>query len=324
LSADDRAWLALAIMESGGPSTMARDLLSSRNPAAPAPDDWFASDSRDLALQLLAWTRLDPQSSVIDRLVAELLQSRRNGHWHTTQGNAWAVLALREYAERVEGTLMPATGRVGWAGQVRDFSLAANPQTFSALFPLAQGSAGSPLLLENPERRRLFTSVVIEARPAVAAQPRQDRGFGLWRAYHKIDDDGRLQSVASLHVGDRVLVSLTVEVHQPSHFVAIDDALPAVLEPMNPEFRSQQTSAIANAGGGLAQDWYSDHREFRADRALFFRDHIDAPGRYEIRYLARVRAAGSVSAPCAHVEEMYRPEHFGLSETVAIHAAPLE
>ena len=71
-------------------------------------------------------------------------------------------------------------------------------------------------------------------------------------------------------------------------------------------------------------EWRSDHREFRADRALFFSDHIYAAGRYEVRYLTRVRAAGTATAPGAKVEEMYHPEHFGLSETMTLTALPLE
>ncbi len=34
-----------------------------------------------------------------------------------------------------------------------------------------------------------------------------------------------------------------------------------------------------------------------------------------MRYVARVRAAGSVTAPSAKAEEMYHSEHCGLSET---------
>ena len=76
----------------------------------------------------------------------------------------------------------------------------------------------------------------------------------------------------------------------------MDDPLPAVFEAVVPEFKTQQTTALA-----LTQDWVSDHRELRTDRALFFSDWL-APGRHVIRYLARVRAAGTVTAPAARIE----------------------
>jgi uncharacterized protein YfaS (alpha-2-macroglobulin family) len=61
----------------------------------------------------------------------------------------------------------------------------------------------------------------------------------------------------------------------------------------------------------------------RTDRVLFFRDHAP-PGQYEIRYLARVRAAGTVTAPGTKAEEMYHPERFGLAETMRVTSLPLD
>ena len=324
LSSDNRALLALAIAECGGPAPMVAELLSSGAGAARSEMDWFACDSRDLALQLLAWTRHSPQDQKIDTLVAELTHSRQHGHWQTTQGNAWAVFALKEYADRVEGQIGAAGGRLAWAAQSREFALPNRPETFAAVFPIAREAADAPLTLSNPARHRLYTQVTVEARSQLAQQPRQDRGFGISRRYQRVDDDGQLHDITNLHVGDRVLVSLSVDVHQPAHYLAIDDALPAVLEPLNSEFKSQETSQAIAAKGSSDLPWYNDHREFRADRALFFRDHVETAGRYQIQYLTRVRAAGTVAAPCAKVEEMYHPERFGLSETMALTALPLE
>jgi alpha-2-macroglobulin len=165
----------------------------------------------------------------------------------------------------------------------------------------------------------LFTQVKLEARPVVGLQPRQDRGFLLQRSYQKLNDDGSLTKADSLGVGDRVLVTLQVEVRQPAHFVAVDDALPAIFEAMNPEFKTQAVRGVADLGG----DWASDYRELRHDRALFFCNHL-APGSYTLHYLARVRAAGEVTAPPARIEEMYHPDRFGLSEAVKIKSTALE
>jgi uncharacterized protein YfaS (alpha-2-macroglobulin family) len=324
LSTDNRALLALAIAENGGSAAMAAELLSSRTNTPRVDTDWFGCDSRDLALQLLAWTHVRPTDQKVDVLVTELTHSRIHGHWYTTQGNAWALLALKEYAERVEGKTIATEGRLTWASQSRPFSLPAKSETFATAFPIAREAAAAPLTLANPERHRLYTQVTLEARPTVARQPRQDRGFSIVRAYHRVDDDGKLQSTDTLHVGDRVLVTLSVDVHQPAHYLAIDDALPAVLEPLNPEFKSQETSRAVAASSLPYMNWHSDHREFRSDRALFFSDHVYLAGRYEIRYLTRVRAAGTATAPCAKVEEMYHPDRFGLSETMTLTALPLE
>jgi uncharacterized protein YfaS (alpha-2-macroglobulin family) len=74
-------------------------------------------------------------------------------------------------------------------------------------------------------------------------------------------------------------------------------------------------------GAGVANLWQADYREVRADRVLYFCDHLPA-GAYTFSYLARVRTAGSVTAPATKVEEMYRPERFGLSETARLASHP--
>ena len=92
-----------------------------------------------------------------------------------------------------------------------------------------------------------------------------------------------------------------------------------IFEAVNPEFKSQAT----RAGEALGLDWQGSHHELREDRALFFANYIP-PGEYTIRYLARVRAAGTATAPAAKVEEMYHPERFGLTETMQVTSLPLK
>ena len=101
--------------------------------------------------------------------------------------------------------------------------------------------------------------------------------------------------------------------------LVVDDPLPSLFEPLRPEFASRQAETVAD----LAEDWLSDYREFRQDRALFFRDRLPA-GRHQVRYLARVRAAGTAVAPSAKVEQMYRPESFGTTEAGQVTSLPLE
>ncbi len=102
LGPEDRALLALAIAESHGPDQMIGELL---RPAAvppqtsPPPFDCLA---REVAMRLLAWTLYRPDDVILDRLVGDLMRDQHQAHWVTTQGNAWALLALTEYARRVE------------------------------------------------------------------------------------------------------------------------------------------------------------------------------------------------------------------------------
>lgn len=285
-------------------------------------DEWFGCSARVASLRLLAWTLHRPGDPIVDQLVADLMGDQKSAHWLTTQGDAWALLALTEYSTRVEGKLHPAEGTLTWGGSSAPFKLGEEAGVFEQTFTSTPDLATTPLTLANPARSRLFATVKIEARSAVAQQPRQDRGFSLQRSYARLDDENQPQDLSNLRVGDRVLVTLRLALRQPAYYLAVDDALPSVFEAINPEFKTQQSQPGALPAGntaGFNDTWYSSYHELRADRALFFADWIGA-GQYTIRYLARVRAAGTVTAPSAKAEEMYHPERFGASGSVAVEA----
>nr|WP_237705420.1 hypothetical protein [Chthoniobacter flavus] len=171
----------------------------------------------------------------------------------------------------------------------------------------------------NPWKKRVFAEVLVESQPTSFVQPRQDRGYSIQRHYAKVEDDGTLRELKEPRIGDRVLVTLDITVHQPAHYVAVADPLPAIFEAVNPVFKSQETLA----GHTLGLDWESSNHELRDDRALFFADDLNS-GEYSIRYLARVRAAGTATAPSAKIEEMYHPERYGMTETVQLSSLPLK
>jgi uncharacterized protein YfaS (alpha-2-macroglobulin family) len=318
LSAEDRALVALAICESGGPAAMGEELLQSVDRPWNAESGCFGSPSRSAALQLLAWCRLRPDAPALEASVTSLLAQKRAGHWWTTQGNAWSLLALADYFQRVEGASKGADGQLSWGEAGGAFALGGKSQTFTTSFALAKSGA-TPLQLEKQSGGRIYTEVAVETRPQTLAQPRQDRGYSIQRRYARVEDDGSLTELAEPRVGDRVLVTLEIDVRQHATYVAVDDPLPANLEALNPAFKSQST----RAGEVLATSWVSDFRELRADRALFFANAI-APGRYTLRYLARVCAVGTATAPAAKIEEMYQPERFGTSGTVRVTSLALK
>jgi len=129
--------------------------------------------------------------------------------------------------------------------------------------------------------------------------------------------DGTSHPADDLEIGDLVAVTLDLTIPERSQYVAVDDPLPAVLEAINPKFKSQAQSAagVPQTDQVRINGWYSSHYELRRDRALFFADEIWSPGRYQLNYLTRVVAAGAATAPSAKIEIMYQPERYGLSGT---------
>ncbi len=312
LSRESRALLALTIMESGGPVSMVPPLLDAK---APAPDgySWFGGAARERAIQLLAWSRYQPKNAEVGRLTKELLGYRANGHWGTTQQNAWALFALARYYAAAESGDKNVKGTLVAGGKDEPFQLSEKTLAKTEAVAFAPQQPLGPLAVKNPAKGQLFGETRFIVRPPAEVQPRQDRGYAVSRTYRKLAEDGSLAEAKDLKVGDRVLVTLRVETTRPGHFVAIDDPLPAIFEAVNPAFQSREVAG----GDALARDGVSDYREMRADRVLYFCDHLPA-GAFTFRYLARVRSAGTTLAGPTKVEEMYRPERFGLGEATPV------
>ena len=323
LSAESRALLALAVLESNGPQEMVEELINSKMPAQPQGGYWFGSGERELAVRLMAWTRYRSQDPAVDTLAEELMHACKQGRWGNTQENAWALLALASYAAEVETGTKQFGGSLQYGGPADAFQLDDNKPLFATTHTIVpttpEQPQAQPLQLSNPDKGMVFTMVQLEGRPRAAKQPRQDRGYSIQRSYAKINDDNTQSEPKDWRVGDRVLITLRIEVRQAAHYLAVDDPLPAVFEAVNPVFKTQEM----NTGVDVERDCFSDFREIRTDRALFFADHI-RPGNYTIRYLARVCAAGKVTAPAAKIEEMYHPERFGMSATDEVTTNSLE
>jgi uncharacterized protein YfaS (alpha-2-macroglobulin family) len=317
LSSESRALLALAIHEAKGPAKMIDTLLDAKAPA-PESFSWFGGAARERAIQLLAWSQHKPRANEVARLTKELLAYRANGHWGTTQQNAWALLALARYYAAAEQGSPDVRGALDFDGREVPFQLSEQKPALSQAFAFAPEQPLTKLAALNPAKGKLFSEARFIVRPLVEAQPAQNRGYAVSRSYRKVGDDGTPQEAGELKVGDRVVVTLRVETTRPGHFVAIDDPLPAIFEAVNPAFKSREV-----AGEAATREWASDHREMRADRVLYFCDHLPA-GAYTFRYLARVRSAGTATAGPTKVEEMYRPERFGLGEATKLVSRALE
>jgi uncharacterized protein YfaS (alpha-2-macroglobulin family) len=312
LSHESRALLALAVLESRGPAAMIDELLDRRKPA-PETFSWYSGAARETAAELMAWSQYKPTVPEVSRLANELLRFRKGGRWHTTQENAWALMALARYFKNVEGGGNPARGSLVFNQAKIPFDVTQEHPSKTEKFEFDQAKPLSALRVENPQKAVLFADADFKAYPPLGDQPRQDRGFSVSRSYRKIGDDSALLEAVDLKVGDRILVTLRIELSRPARFVAIDDPFPSVFEAINPAF----VSRAVTEGEELANDSYSDYREMRADRVLIFCDSLPS-GAYTFRYLARIRSAGTAMAGSTKAEEMYRPERFGLSETMRV------
>ena len=142
---------------------------------------------------------------------------------------------------------------------------------------------------------------------------RVDRGFRIERVVKNLTDATRAGTPnAPLKLGDQLLITYRLNTRKLQNFVALEDALPAGVEVVNPnlaligKFYQLPPPDPQDRLLGL---WYS---EMRDRSALLYFDTVD-PGSGTYSILARATAAGTFRWPATQVAPMYDSRFSGLS-----------
>jgi uncharacterized protein YfaS (alpha-2-macroglobulin family) len=142
---------------------------------------------------------------------------------------------------------------------------------------------------------------------------RVDRGFRIERVVKNLTDPSRVgTSDAPLKLGDQLLITYRVYSRKLQNYVALEDALPAGLEIVNPDLALVGKFfqlPPADPQDRLLELSYS---EMRDRSALLYFDVFD-PGSGTYSVLARATAAGAFRWPATQVAPMYDTRFSGLS-----------
>lgn len=276
----------------------------------------MVSDVRATAELVQLLSAMDKDHAMLPRLARWLSNARGlNGHWGSTQQNAWGLLALSSYLEQVEGVPPNLSALIKVDGEARlRADLAgrkARAQTFTAMADLPQN--GAEVEVERQGQGRLHYNLRLSYAKRELPKTPLEQGFFVEREYERVDPAQLAQgkregTVASrANVGDYVRVTLRIAVPAGRRFVVIEDPVPAGLEPMS--FGLSTESQAAALALGLDHG-PSDHMELRDDKVVFAVTDL-SPGLYRYTYLTRAITTGQFVAPPARAEEMYHPETFG-------------
>lgn len=289
-------------------------------PVAPVWSHW-AGNGVNKALRLIVYTHLGLTQDA-EKIAQAMLTSRNGrGEWGNTFTNAWTLTSLAAYERSLKSTSQPLMAKVIWDTQTQPLSIPAHPGTAQVSFALNDKLSSAPLKVELPEGRDAFSRIQASAYPPARDFAGENKGYAIERTYQKLLDDGSMQPADNLRVGDMVVITLQIEIGGGDRYLAINDALPSVLEAINPEFDTQSERQGDQLPEGV-DAWFCDHREVRADRALFFTDYAPEKGKFQLRYLARVIGEGDTIAPSARIEAMYEPSKYGLSPTQRLRTLP--
>lgn len=344
LSAFGIAMLAVTVSEGGGDRSLLEPMLAEVNAQAQKSESqaWFdgkkkggwSMDSplRTHAAALLAYGTGSATNELSGKLLTGLLK-RKNGYgiWGNTQENVYGVMGVAKLAGSGAGAAAPAaTLTVGGKSVsmeqleavskgVRRYSVAGSAAG------VADGAAGNvKVALEKRGGTPTFVTARVRYEVPLTGDNRAAfaNGFVVKRTYETLE--GRSLEGKPIPLGSVVRVRVSLESKEKRNYVAVDDKLPAGLEPLNANLATTERLSLGEPTPATTQGLaVLSFQETRDSRVAFFADELPA-GAYEWVYLARATTPGRFVRPAAGAEAMYEPQVNGGSsiEDVVIAPAP--
>lgn len=277
---------------------------------------WMTSNTvtQSQALRLFIDQKTTPE--IIDKLLQNLLNLRRNGTWESSYNNAQALTALVEYSQ-----LQPTppnfrtTVKLGnqKLGEIR-FNSYQNP-SLQINIPMNQLPQGKrDLWLQKSGRGKLHYLVAYKYR-LQGNQPGRFNGLRVTREISKVNEEKMIQKIGmyaidkpiTLQSGQVFDIGLEVITDHPVDHVIIKDPLPAGFEAVD---NSLQTETLALQA--KADNWQLGYKTIYKDRIISYANHLE-PGVYSLHYLVRSVTPGTFIWPGAEAHLQYTPEEFGRS-----------
>jgi len=250
----------------------------------------YGTNFRDAAAVLTL--AVEAGSNAVDR---EALTDRISGSTAlSTQEATWALLAANALIDRA-----------GADGITIDGAAASGP-----LVKVLDAASTAPVLVKNTGADTTLT-VTTYGVPA-EAEPAGGTGYAIMRNYYTMD--GEPATLDGITVGTRLITVLEVTPFGRGEArLMVSDPLPAGFEIDNPNLISSTTEALS----GLGLETEVAHSEFRQDRFL---TAIDRYGNepFRLAYVVRAISPGTFHQPAASVEDMYRPDLTGRTDTGSV------
>ncbi len=283
------------------------------------------TDTRTTAIVLKALVELQPTNPLIPNVVRWLMIARQADAWETTQETAWAVMALTDWMQ-VTGELK---ANYTFNVSVNDKSIASNQQaspdtirqSVNLQIPvkdLLTGEVNKLTVNRTSGDGTLYYTAHLTAYLPVEQVKPLTRGLSITRSYSLITDKDR-KPITQAHVGDNILVTLTIVAPNDLDYVVINDPIPAGAEAVNPELA---TSGSVGKAPELRLDdplsrgwgwWWFSKTELRDDRTVLYATYLPK-GTYQFTYTLRAGLAGQYHVMPATGQEFYFPDVYGRSD----------
>ena len=256
----------------------------------------FGSMLRDSAALVTLASEGNAPRATVEAAVQRVDAARGLASQLSTQEQAWLVLAARAIGKESGSITLDVAGR---------------PQKGAFFQGLRASDLAGPFKVTNTGDTDARAVLSVSGAP-VTPEPAASRGFKIERLYYTLD--GQPGDIAKVTQNQRFAVVLRVTEAQPQFGrIIVADYLPAGFEIDNPRLVSSGETGKLN--------WIENavepvNAQFRDDRftAAFTRSKDDKTV-FTVAYVVRAVSPGRYVLPQAVVEDMYRPDRFGRTDT---------
>jgi uncharacterized protein YfaS (alpha-2-macroglobulin family) len=237
--------------------------------------------------------------TTIDTALTRVETARGLTAFTSTQEQAWLVLAARAMAKEAAGISLTVDG----AAHKGVYQRSVKADGFTA-----------PVTLANTGEGNVQAVVTVSGSP-LTPEPAAEHGLKIERSFFTLD--GQAADPAQAKQNQRFAVVLKVTDPNPQFArLIVADYLPAGFEIDNPRLVSSGDTGtlgwIANAAPPVSS-------QFRDDRfSAAFERRAGNPAVFSVAYVVRAVTPGKYILPQAMVEDMYRPDRFGRTDTGSI------
>ena len=262
------------------------------------------------ALLVQQWAQADARwQDDLPRIIQALVDVQVNGHWNTTVANAWAVVALRRFAQAAEETPVTGTSTAMLATRSEERSW---PNPAPALFAWPRHDIGTALALDHKGTGAPWATVLVKA--ATRAEQAIAHGLAIGKTIAPVAQrvPGRWSE------GDIMRVTLHIVSHGDNGWLAINDPIPSGATILGKGLGGESIAAQL-AEQQRRTPWMArpSFVERGSDRYRAYYARVGA-GEWDLSYTVRLNNAGTFQFPATRVEAMYAPEIFGEAPNAAL------
>jgi hypothetical protein len=276
---------------------------------------WWMMWTRDVvaartALLVQQWAQADARwQDDLPRIIQALVDVQVNGHWNTTVANAWAVVALRRFAQATDGTPVTGTSTATLATRSVEFTW---PDPARVLLAWPRNGSSTTLALDHKGTGAPWATVQVKA--ATRAEQAIAHGLAISKTVAPVAQrvPGRWSE------GDIMRVTLHIVSHGDNGWLAIDDPIPSGATILGKGLGGESIAAQqADLHGRTPWMARPSFVERGSDSYRAFYARVGA-GEWDLSYTMRLNNAGTFQFPATRVEAMYAPEIFGEAPNVTL------